>query len=47
MCTWHDDPTSSIVHLAMKVAARPSWAAISLIPFLNTRWRSAVDSASS
>ena len=38
---WHDDPASSIDHLAMKVAARPSSPAISLTPFLNTRWRSA------
>ena len=40
-------PTSSIVHLAMNVVARPSCAAISLMPFLNTRCRSAVTSASS
>ena len=38
---------SSIVHLAMNVAARPSCAAISLIPFLNTRCRSAAVNASS
>ena len=36
-----------MVHLAMNVAARPSCAAISLIPFLKTRWWSAVTSASS
>ena len=42
---WHDDPTSSIDHFAMNVAARPSWAAISFTPFLKTRWRSAVSSA--
>ena len=47
VCTWQDEPTSSIVHFAMNVVARPSCAAISLMPFLKTRCRSAVTSASS
>ena len=33
-CTWQDDPTSSMLYLAMNVRARPASAAISLAPFL-------------
>ena len=42
---WHDEPTSAIDHLAMNVAARPHWSAISFTPFLNTRCRSATSTA--
>jgi hypothetical protein len=30
---WRDEPTSTDVHFAMNVTARPCWSAISFTPF--------------
>ena len=42
---WQLDPPSSKCGLAMNVADRPCWAAISFTAFLNTRLVSAISSA--